>query len=214
MRDKDRTPIDTTRNILSFEVTQKTGSFYLVSAEAKNRSTIILNFNLPVDSISAKQKSNYQFEPSLEIETIIFSDDYPAQVALIIRKDQLINRRYVVTVQNTFSQSGLAFETGQGSQTFLFFPSDATLKIFAYPNPCRVSSGKESINFANVSKSQTVKILTISGETIRTLTNSSINNDLVWDLKNENSETVGSGIYIFLVKNEKGQQVGKLAIVR
>ncbi len=215
VRDKDRTPIDTTRNRLTFEVTQQIDSFYLISAAMENGNTIILNFSLPLDSLSATQKSNYSFEPYLEIEKLIFSIYSPTQLRLVIGENQLFHSRYVVTAQNIVSQSGINIEKGQGSQTLLIVSGgDNTFKIFAYPNPCRASSGQETIRFANVSKSHTVTILTVSGETIRTLVPSSIDKDLVWDLKNEKGVAVGSGVYVFSAKNGEEQQTGKLAIVR
>jgi len=217
VRDKNRTPIDTTRNILNFEVTEQLGSFYLVNAELTDENAISLFFNLPVDSNSAYQHSNYSFEPSLEIESVYLSESNDRQVLILPLQNQNYNKigyQLIITAQNIFSQTGIPISKGQGSQTTLVIPSITSSKVYAYPNPCRLDAGFQAITFANVSKNETVKILTVNGSIVRTLQKSNGTGTLDWDLKNERGEVVSSGIYIFSVSKDSDIQLGKLAVVK
>jgi len=194
VRDIDRTPIDTTRNIIEFEVSEQPTAFYLFNAVLKNESTIILCFNLPVDSASASQKINYSFSPILEIDHVCISEDNKNQVEILIKKEKAISGQYIITAKNIFSDSGIPISTGQGNQTSLTITNIKPLKIYAYPNPCRVTEGHQSITFANLFHEQTVKIITLSGTIIRTIKNPNNEGNLFWDLKNKKGELVGSGI--------------------
>jgi subtilisin family serine protease len=217
VRDKDRTPIDTTRNRIGFEVMEQLGSFYLVNAEFISEYLVKLNFNLPVDESSASQKSNYLFEPSLDIDSIYVSKNNDSQVLIDIgQKQNISNTSYQITltVQNIFSKTGIPIAKGQGSQTTLSVPSTTSTKIYAYPNPCRLGAGFQTITFANVFKNETVNVLTVNGSIIRKLQKSNGTTSLDWDLKNENGELVSSGIYIFSVSNNNRFQMGKVAVIK
>jgi len=68
--------------------------------------------------------------------------------------------------------------------------------------------------FANLTKQATIKILTFSGQLIRTLEESDGNGGVRWDLRNERGELVASGIYIYYVSINSESKTGKLAIIR
>ena len=176
--------------------------------------TIILNFNLAVDSTSASQKSNYSIEPALKIENVFISKNNNSQVELAIKNQQKSDCQFIITVKNIFSKSGIPIKKGQGSQTLLIFPRTDLTEVYTYPNPCRLGAGHESITFANLSQNEIIKILTVSGKVIRTLKKTNNNIDLVWDLKNDRGELVSSGIYVYSVLKSNGNQLGKLAVVR
>ena len=68
--------------------------------------------------------------------------------------------------------------------------------------------------FDNLTKEATIKILTVSGQVIRTLEARDVNGGVSWDLRNERGEMVASGIYIYYVSNDDKSMKGKLAVVR
>ena len=68
--------------------------------------------------------------------------------------------------------------------------------------------------FANLTKQATIKILTLSGQVIRTLEEKDGNGGVSWDLRNEWGEMVASGIYIYYIFSNNDSKKGKLAIVR
>ena len=92
-------------------------------------------------------------------------------------------------------------------------------EIKVYPNPCR--KGQEvKINNLPLNSDVKIYIYDIAGELIRVLregeeieagTGSGTG---IWDCKNEVGENVASGIYIYLIKSNKGNKKGKIALIR
>lgn len=93
-----------------------------------------------------------------------------------------------------------------------------------YPNPFKDNdgdkyngelgvSGYDYIAFLWVNK---VEIYTIAGELVRESKDCEINDNLwKWDLKNDYGQLVGSGIYIYVVKDVNGKVlVGKVGVIR
>jgi len=215
--DRDRTPLDTTRNRLTFEVPTQPPSFYLVSASLIQPQTIALTFNQPVDPISALEPSNYLTLPTLPIAAIALSSTDSAQVILTIEPQYPIGAlgaNYIITVQNVLSRSGVPIPIGPGSQASLIFYQNDLSQVFTYPNPCRVGAGQNSVMFVNLTRAATIKIMTLSGQVIRTLEEKDSNGGVSWDLRNEQGEIVAAGIYMYWVQNEKESKKGKLAILR
>lgn len=82
-----------------------------------------------------------------------------------------------------------------------------------YPNPWRSDRhGALSITFADVAAGSFVKIFTVSAHAVRTLFSSG--NSVSWDRKNDSGDRVASGLYIYLITNNRGQQIrGRLAVI-
>ena len=144
-------------------------------------------------------------EPLLAIKNVIFNSDDSSQVILEIDKHHPIGAlglNYLITVENLKSKTGIPIQAGQGSQASLIFFQNDLSQVFTYPNPCRVGAGENSIMFANLTKEAMIKILTLSGQVIRTLEEKDGNGGVSWDLRNEQGEMVGAGIYVYFVMNE------------
>ncbi len=86
--------------------------------------------------------------------------------------------------------------------------------IKIYPNPWRSDQGYgRQITFDQLPYGATVKIFTVSGHWVKTLTAPSAT--AVWDLTNDAGDRVASGLYIYIVKATDGSEArGKLAIIR
>jgi hypothetical protein len=85
--------------------------------------------------------------------------------------------------------------------------------VRVYPNPWRSDRhATQSITFDNLAMGATIKIMTLSGHHVKTL---SANGDVVrWDLKNESGEKAASGIYIYLIKSQNEKRTGKLILIK
>jgi len=87
----------------------------------------------------------------------------------------------------------------------------------AFPNPCSLKAGCNSvtgITFTGLTLKATIKIYTISGELVRTITKSDNTDRMVWDIKNTAGRQLASGLYLYLVQGEGAFKKGKLVIVR
>jgi len=97
-----------------------------------------------------------------------------------------------------------------------FFLTAADLSsVRVYPDPWR--SDQDSaypIKFDRMAPGSTVKIFTVSGHWVQTLTADG-SGVATWDRKNSGGELVQSGLYLFLVTDPQGNKVhGKFAIIR
>lgn len=95
-------------------------------------------------------------------------------------------------------------------------------KINVFPNPyleyldSRLNKGV--ITFSNLPEEVTIKIYTLSGRLIKTLSERnkiSVNSPFIeWDLKNESGNRVADGVYLAYVKTKYGEKVLKFSIVK
>jgi hypothetical protein len=73
------------------------------------------------------------------------------------------------------------------------------------PNPYYGFNGLETstsgrfVTFRNLPKEVTVKLYSLNGDLIRTLTKNDNNSTMRWDLNNQSSIPIASGIYIALI---------------
>lgn len=119
---------------------------------------------------------------------------------------------YVVSVY-AFDTTNPAIKSATASRAITLIVSDLSA-VQVRPNPWRKDRHEgKPILFDQVPPDATVKIFTVSGHAVRTLTTSE--GSLAWDLKSNSGDTVASGIYIYLITSPQGQRMkGKLAIVR
>jgi hypothetical protein len=112
------------------------------------------------------------------------------------------------------------------------------LEVSVFPNPYRVDGGyleagfeqldpqspspdrARRIHFANLPREATIRIYTLDGDLVREL-NHPCNCNLqegesmmAWDLISRNTQAVVSGIYLYSVESELGNQVGKFVIIK
>ncbi|MEL6820194.1 MAG: two-component regulator propeller domain-containing protein [Calditrichota bacterium] len=90
----------------------------------------------------------------------------------------------------------------------------------AGPNPF-ILNGRNNTPFAiyNLATGSEVRIVTASGQLIRKLDRSNFaeiqGNSAIWDGRNEEGRLVASGVYLYLITNEQGQQTsGKFMVVQ
>ncbi len=101
----------------------------------------------------------------------------------------------------------------QAAQTGIIPPSVATpSETFPYPNPAHIAAGDTvtfSLSNALGSQDIEIKIFTVAGERVRTLSRTT-----TWDGKNEDGKLVASGLYFFYVKTAAGDAKGKVSIIK
>ncbi len=94
--------------------------------------------------------------------------------------------------------------------------SDRFIEVKAYPNPLIVGVGaadKITLNGLPNTGMIDIKIYNIAGELVRDESVSAVGH-WNWNARNNDNEPVASGIYIYLMTNEKDKVVGKIAVIR
>ncbi|HWN80515.1 MAG TPA: T9SS type A sorting domain-containing protein, partial [Candidatus Udaeobacter sp.] len=104
--------------------------------------------------------------------------------------------------------------------------ADGAENVTVVPNPYLASAGWDlkpnptdptgtKVAFNHLPASSTVRIFTLSGDLVETLT--PLDQDggtSYWDLISRNGQDVASGIYLYSVDSPAGSKIGKLVIVR
>jgi len=86
--------------------------------------------------------------------------------------------------------------------------------LIVYPNPFDPAQGHTKVTFKALTEEVTIRIFTLSGELVREV-ELPFQYYWNWDLKNENSEAVARGVYLYVVTNAEGEMKrGKFAVLK
>lgn len=103
-------------------------------------------------------------------------------------------------------------------QNRLLFANVLTIQdlnaVRAYPNPWKISEHATiPIIFDQIptNGATTLRIFTISGELVRTLSGSQ---SVQWDIRNQRGQFVASGVYLYLLTADNQQKTGKVVVIR
>jgi len=101
-----------------------------------------------------------------------------------------------------------------GAQAPVAVDTSALSGMKVFPNPWQSNVHPNvPIRFTPLPGSSTVEIFTIAGQRVRSLGVSGDEAD--WDCTNDDGQAVASGIYLYLVKDSRGDKLtGKLAVIR
>jgi predicted DNA-binding protein with PD1-like motif len=83
-----------------------------------------------------------------------------------------------------------------------------------WPVPYRASQDVNGINFTNLSTYGTIKIFTLDGRLVKTMTFDGVST-VTWNPVNSDSgDPVGSDVYLYMIENDQQRVVGKLMVIR
>jgi len=119
--------------------------------------------------------------------------------------DSAVDRKSNIVTTRTFHFSVFSLH-GAGTTDL----SDA----YAYPVPFIPSRGDSTITFTNISPACKIKIYTLSGELATTIEHTTGETSYPWNVTNDRGDRLGSGVYLYIIKNEKYSKKGKLIIIR
>ena len=122
----------------------------------------------------------------------------------------LVPGYYRVTVQAMDANGNSSTQ----AQAFITLVSADFSGLRVFPNPWR--SDKNTglpITFDHLPLGSTVKIFTVSGHWVKTLT--PVVDTVPWDLTNDSGDKVASGLYVYLITTDQGQKkTGQLAVIK
>jgi len=210
--------VDTTSFI--FQKMPVKDKFYIAAHSIVNPYKVSLQFNLKVDTLSVLNSSNYVVEPVNPIISISLSDEMSVTINFKNRIGA-IGKEYKLSCRNIFSdktRGSLAIEDGAGSEVVLLAKSEDLENVFIYPSPSKITDA--GVTFANLPKYAEIFIYSLTGNKINHIFETDGNGGLTWDFRDLNGDIVNSGIYLYFIKqldnnkNEIGQKIGKLAIIK
>ncbi len=99
-------------------------------------------------------------------------------------------------------------------------------RIKVVPNPYLVSSRYEEefgilrkepirqLKFNNLPARCTIYIFSVVGEKIKTLDHNSDNGTETWDMRTSGNREIAPGVYVYLVKTDTAQKIGRFAVIK
>jgi len=168
------------------------------------------------------------FIPSVKANITIPYDDLASyETEILLRIFELRENKWVLTEGKQsvdVVNNRVTAEVEHFSVFRIGLYADTLANFRLYPNPFKDNDGDkyngeldvqgyDVIYFQGVTK---VEIYTIAGELVRESKEIEINNNIwKWDLRNDYGRLVGSGIYIYVVKDSTGASlVGKVGVIR
>ncbi len=136
-----------------------------------------------------------------------------------------------------------SLETAPGLNDIMAYPlpsskivEEQALKVGVYPNPYRINSGyarngfenrdrtksaerSRAIHFINLPKVCTIRIFSIDGDLIQQIEHNRPeggpdSQHERWNIISRNTQAVVTGIYLYHVSSEMGEQIGKIVIIK
>lgn len=219
-------PIDP--DTLTFFVTSEVDkqTFYITSFEIINPYQIKISFNVKVDETSALNIDNYIFEPLNHVSSVTIDPIDTRTIYLNLNNQKpvgSVGMEYVLRINNLLSDNlsgSIPINKGAGSYIILSSFTKNLSDVYVYPNPVRVDDNILKLTFANLPKRAKITIWTIDGKKVNELEEEDGNGGLDYNLKDEEGQGIGSGIYIYRIiqfddkKNETEEKIGKFAVIR
>lgn len=216
-------PVDT--NSVSFIANQvEPLQFFLQKLVLEDKTKIRLEFNMPVDSVSASNPVNFKLEPFNFTINRIEIDRTSRNIIYIYFSGTgnigASGKNYVLRVSNVYSSGGIKITEGAGSSFSLSFFKETLDDATVYPNPWTSGSAQNYVIFANLTKTATVQIYDLNGKFLKEIKETDGNGGVEWDLKDSGGRDVPTGIYLFRAEGKDSNgldlkgKTGKFAVVR
>jgi hypothetical protein len=215
--DSDRTPIDTARNWAPFSFVRAPEPPYLTSASLRGATQVLLTFSRPLERQSAELTSNYRIEPDVRITGSSVDAHDSRRVVLQVGHIAPLggqDAHHIIYVTGLRAEDGTPLVPGRGDRMALRLAQPNLSRVFTYPNPFHLNAGQGRVTFANLTEKATISIATVEGQIIRILEETDGNGGIFWDGKDSNGQLVGSGVYLYVISNDRERVMGKLAVVR
>ncbi len=130
-------------------------------------------------------------------------------------------------------ESESSVDDNKASMQLTFAVANRNGEVLVVPNPYRVDNdytfenggwegrgrdwteNNRKIKFIHLPPQCTIRIFTIAGELITTLTHDNpLQGELEWDLLSDSYRALASGVYVFTVESHYGTQIGKFVLIR
>lgn len=217
VRDLDRTPVDTARNRIWFEILPLTKLLVVENAEYLGENLVRIRFSEPLDPVTAEIPANYRVDPGFTAVSAGVESADPNSVRVQLSGPHTIGAlglKYIVRVSDVVSVSGSSVVEGMGNTASIVLARGNLKKVFVYPNPYDPKAGLGQVVFANLTPEASIRIFSAAGQFMNEIDETDGDGGVAWDLKDRSGNPVPAGVYIYVVKGGGDTTTGKFAVVR
>jgi hypothetical protein len=215
VRDVEGTPVVPRPVAVQFPVTAP-GSLIVARWDVPGPDRVRLTFNAPLDPALAVDTANYQISPAGRVVEARIASEDPAMVELQVEGQALgaVGQDVTLRLAHLRSATGIPLAP-ESSQLRLVQPADDLAGVYLYPNPWQASRHPPQVIVAGLPTAATVRIYTLDGRLVQTLTERGGDGGAAWDLRDRRGEATPAGIYLIQVEASGHPAVlRKLAVIR
>jgi hypothetical protein len=214
LRDTNRTPLPDEESVLSFYYfMEDIKKPFIEKWEFESNHSLLLTFNIPMNSNTISNTSNFELIPSGSVEYVESIDESERSFRLHL-SDNTYGRSSGVTTYISFtnleSQQGVRFD--EGNRLALVSESKSIVNLMVYPQPAVAEEGW--LMFSNIVQGTSIKIFDINGHLITNLEEFDQNGGVRWDLRDQSGNKVPSGVYIYHATLDNQTKLGKFTIIK
>jgi len=140
---------------------------------------------------------------------------------------------WLVSANADYTPATVYGTIGVSAEPASYTTNELTLHVKVVPNPYVVGNEwqqrilERRLRFINLPSTCTIRIFNLNGELVRTILHvdtsipedgpvvpNNLGGDEWWDLLSDFGQIVASGIYIFHIDSNVGEQIGKFVVVR
>jgi subtilisin family serine protease len=214
LRDTNKTPLPEYDSVQLFKyILDDTEKPYVREWKFESNQSLILKFNVPMNSNTILDVANYELEPSGYVQNIESVNDSEQIYRFTFSSDTYGKSSGVttyLTLSNLFSQQGVNLQ--DGNRIALVSSSENIADMLVYPQPAVAEDGW--LMFSNIVEGTSIKIFDINGHFIAELDELDQNGGVRWNLRDQSGSIVSSGIYIYYATFENQTKLGKFTIIK
>jgi len=214
LRDTNKTPLPEEEAIQSFlYLFEQVNKPYVQEWKFKDDKSLVLIFNVPMNSNTMLDISNYELDPSGSVINVEQVNDSERNYRVDLSDDSYGRNSGVttyLTLKNLQSLQGV--QLGNGNRIALVTEANNIDQLVVYPQP--VTAEKEWLMFSNIGMGTSIKIFDVNGHYVTELVEQDQNGGVRWDLRDQSGNKVSSGIYIYYASFENQTKLGKFTIIK
>jgi hypothetical protein len=215
VRDVEGTPVASQPVAVQFPVAAPE-ALIVARWDVPGPDRVRLTFNAPLDPALAVETANYQLSPAGRVVEARIAPENPAMVELQVEGQALgaVGQDVTLRLAHLRSATGIPLAP-ESSQLRLVQPANDLADVYLYPNPWQASRHPPQVIVAGLPTAATVRIYTLDGRLVQTLTERGGDGGAAWDLRDRRGEATPAGVYLIQVEAPGHPAVlRKLAVIR
>lgn len=121
---------------------------------------------------------------------------------------------YYLTIKNVKDRQGNLLDDSKANRLAIILSAETLAEVMVYPNPFNANTTQQNLMFANLPRGTEILIFSASGQFLKRLEENNGAGGVTWDLRTEDGNVIGSGVYIYVARLNGEEKKGKFMIIR